>query len=120
MTDQELNKKLAEWAGWVKLKTAGWKDVMGELHFEPNFTLSLDACFKWLVPKLYNQGNTEIRFSYSSAEDSVVCEIWQGWPELKEKGCGHGYYWLKEEALALCKAIEQLIDKEEQDGKGNA
>jgi len=73
-----------------------------------DFTHSLDACFEWLVPK-------------------VVCTI--KWIELKSGDLGHRARIMRLEmytepqieyegfdretpALALCKAIEKLIDEE--------
>ena len=79
---EELNKKLAEWAGfkqrgmsytgfhiWVNPNEIrhfdrSMREQQGEeyprmpdkdKHYQcPNFTESLDACFKWLVPRLFS------------------------------------------------------------------
>ena len=55
----ELNRKLAEWAGLHRNEPTGgfWWDSEGNLIFdfhkpeEKGFTHSLDQCFKWLVSK---------------------------------------------------------------------
>ncbi|KKK64628.1 hypothetical protein LCGC14_2982290 [marine sediment metagenome] len=63
MNAKELNKKLAEWAEirYVKhtvqvcgqmIERYEWHYPDGSFHHcAPDFPLSLDACFKWLVPK---------------------------------------------------------------------
>ncbi len=101
---QVLNKKLAEWAGWEyrecnpnhpQLKNSEYG--MGWFHpdsnigsFKPlDFTHSLDAIFKWLVPKL---------------DEYDRMEILMGW--------AYNVVSLEDEpALALCLAIERLIDE---------
>ena len=65
MTDQEINKKLAEWAGFTVKNYPEPRVYLGEkAWFSPDglffsglinfidFTNDLNACFKWLVPKL--------------------------------------------------------------------
>ena len=115
--DMELNKKLAGWAGFTEVKC---KDCYAEpteygkghphsiCHYDypddsnthvelPDFTQSLDACFKWLVPKAYPDS---ISFDYTAI--SFECEIKCFTKLYHGKG--------EREALALCKAIEKLID----------
>lgn len=97
----ELNRKLAEWAGF-KLDLwdgkAYWVTPDGFPGSSvPDFTHSLDACFKWLVPKL--KGLCYLDFTY---QQELMCEI-------------SGDDWLYDAegetpALALCKAIEKMID----------
>lgn len=113
-----LNQKLAKWAGfkWVKrgapcpwdngatiYQVYGWEHPDGSINLNsihtPDFTTSLDACFKWLVPKL--QGFSEIQFYHSES-----CE-WVCYVQLKDAA--------KEivastPSLSLCKAIEKLIE----------
>lgn len=109
---EELNRKLAEWAGFKGTKVRrylvggsselvnGWEAPDGKLsELRPNFTASLDACFKWLVPKL---GGWMMR-NYDFGTAAVV------WIDNEES-----YKAIAETpALALCKAIEQLIDEEQ-------
>ncbi len=101
----ELNKKLAEWAGFkleeytttglvMHLKRWVYPDSK-KYEWLPSFTESLDACFKWLVPKL-----------------PAGCLLWYG----HNKGFGAVINFPHQEvdndnpALALCLAIEKLID----------
>ena len=134
MDTQELNKKLAEWAGWKYLE---WEaDVKDEIHDEPQrmkmppwidpeyemphwsppwFTSSLDACFKWLVPNdkvsivgvafRYYPGGTE---AIVTIQDEAGFTEYKGWVKNEEPK----EYAYEESALALCLAIEKLIDGE--------
>ena len=72
-----------------------------------DFTDSLDACFKWLVPKLWKQGYKIILTNY----DDDVCQasILFGYNSHSEKDANP--------ALALCLAIEKLISSESKGGK---
>lgn len=97
MNEQELNRKLAEWAGFHSVhfrdgETHGY-DSQEKLHWL-QFTQSLDACFKWLVPKVQAKiGNRKlIELVYD-----VVC-----YAINNKLGV----------ALALCLAVEKLIDLE--------
>lgn len=107
-TEQELSKKLAIWAGWKE---------SNDLWYAPNsnyyaysdlpFTQSLDACFKWLVPKL---SIPIIKFEFDAECDGTPL-YWAfiDIRDLKDKvvdsafSCGNSY------SMALCNAIEQLI-----------
>lgn len=105
-----MNKKLAEWAGFKKCRitkyefqdTDGWEypDLL-QIPDLPNFAQSLDACFKWLVPKIdFGQ------MSFFLMEDgSWMCALdYVGKDDDEFEG--HG----ETPALAICKAIEKLID----------
>ena len=110
MDEQKLNRKLAEWAGLIaeihveaERKWERFHAPDGSFHPLIDFTQSLDACFKWLVPKY-----AEI--------------IAQEHPVWDEEGIIHYLFrsWLREKrrtkfdfTLALCLAIEKLIDREE-------
>jgi hypothetical protein len=115
MNEQELNKKLAEWAGFKEIKCyekgneryAYWIEPVSEENYgllPPNFTQSFDACFKWLVPKLYgfwlhrsiNCRDFYFEGSYGDADGATHYNAEANTP-----------------ALALCLAIEKLIDSEE-------
>ena len=110
MTDQELNKKLAEWAGFQR----GWaKDVKTmddafdvEFFVDPKrnvildlpfFIESLDACFKWLWKPTMEKLQLRNRWTYRQSEKELF-RLWQD--ELKTD----------DYAKALCLAIEKLID----------
>lgn len=116
MAEQELNKKLAEWAGLpIKhnyepcgvagiqacrlcgaVKPAIFKDCN-----VPNFTQSLDACFKRLVPVAIDKIMAEQRCS-SDVAYAILFKKWLQELELI----------IPDAALALCLAIEKLIDEE--------
>ena len=111
---EELNKKLAEWAGFKRLpmgnkgfhferaeKVMNWMPPGGDswwdsMPFLPNFADSLNACFEWLVPKAIEQIKTKSNFVLSDFSAYVL---------LFGRWLDEGF-----DALALCKAIEKLID----------
>lgn len=97
MGDEELNRKLAEWAS-ISRNGAIYGDREAVRDWQLDFTSSLDACFKWLVPKL------KTLVLWKSAEHWAI--------EVSGNGVIH-HASAKIPALALCKAIEQLI-KEKQ------
>lgn len=108
----ELNRKLAGWAGF-KVR---WFKVGGKIYAEypdgsldtVDFTSSLDACFKWLRGELHKRGYN-ILFV---AEANGYCK-WALVPINPELPMFTQYSLnSNEEALTLCKAIEQLIDSE--------
>ena len=105
MNKQVLNEKLAEWAFpdadtvqvdeehiFVVFRDTFRKQFGNEVMYL--FTQSLDACFKWLVPKL------EPRLEKIKALESWLRDYLFDNPT-------------PEPALALCLAIEKLIDKED-------
>ena len=106
----ELNKKLAEWAGF-KLHTRKsmvipdfesyeWEWPTGEREKKlPWFTESLDACFKWLVPKI--EGLQQIILQPD--EDGR----WYLGMTVNDKLYENLGF---NPALALCLAIEKLIE----------
>jgi len=126
----DLNRKLAEWAGFELHKgpyyetriasdgqdrwleetrhTQYWR-IGNEAHLElPNFTSSLDACFKWLVPKLNPIENLMLFRFIPTISGKWYCRI----ERIGGEVLGETHDFVEEPALALCKAIEQLIDKE--------
>ena len=103
MMHKELNEKLARWAGF---KTAtptsfarGWHKCPDETLCQelPNFTESLDACEKWLILKL-----DSYQISRASGHRVHCAQVWGDMV----------IYTVADEspALALCKAVEKLID----------
>ncbi len=104
--NEELNKKLAEWrfpnADAIIVESG--ISVYHNERKEPDYpwhidllTQSLDACFKWLVPRLHF---AEVHTSSSGFVSTLF---------YTENLC---YYEGEAEspALALCLAIEKLID----------
>jgi hypothetical protein len=108
MNEQELNKKLAIWAGFRQPSPpfTYWKcppnisPTVGRDN-PPKFTQSLDACFKWLVPTPLKdnpdvQAILTITFDYDSCSIiDIIGKEFRGESEFP--------------ALALCLAIEKLI-----------
>lgn len=116
--EQELIKKLAEWAE-LEMEYALWDGVIfGSISTEEYmmflprkvdncdvwrpFTKSLDTCFKLLVPKLVS-GDIHIEW-YTTSDDTAV--------HLKRATSTVAFVCHPNPALALCLAIEKLIDKE--------
>jgi len=106
--EKELNEKLAKWAGFKPPHpNCGNPRHMMEPETEPyagcvlipNFTNSLDAIFKWLVPK--TQGCS---LYYYKSDNK-----WRAGVGYNREGGGEEYY-DEDPALALCRAIEKLID----------
>jgi len=118
MNEQELNKKLAEWAGfalvnwerqvhgivqpWVSLRYPD--NTYHDRNDVPNFTQSLDACFKWLVPQ-----TLELIAKKGYCPPTIkLLHLW--YDELANLTGDSSN--TEQAALALCLAIEKLIDKE--------
>ena len=70
----------------------------------PNFSQSLDACFKWLVPKLYENDYVLIITDYFKEPNEWVVEL-----VAFGKNTKNIIEVDKEPALALCLAMEKLI-----------
>ena len=103
---EELNRKLLEFAGFDWLDNWGVWHYPDETHRDnlsakaPNFTdpeFGIAYCFKWLVPK-------------TPLQEIYIQPVDEGWQVDIERG----EYWATAEtpALALCRAIEKLIDGE--------
>jgi len=129
MENETLRKKLAEWAGFKQIGTTkkgyhlliggqkeiDWYRPDGYLYYGiipnsrgtlPAFPQSLDACFKWLVPKL-----RQLTISNSVANTNkwmVDILAGGGVGKLLDRSYGEA----ETPALAFCKAIEKLIDAE--------
>lgn len=118
MDEQALNKKLAEWVGfrWEHLtcskhspELCHWAWVMPDGveasrdYDLPNFIQSLDACFTWLMPKVDSWRVVIYQNAaggYTSYVDSKCkCRMWEETLSFAETP-----------ALALCLAIEKMID----------
>lgn len=108
MNEQELNKKLAEWVGFHKrqpeISVDWWRpDGQYEGSCLPDFPHSLDACFKWLVPKLNEQALRIRLINQPVGGNTFFCAI-------GGKHLAHGWAEAETLAIALCLAIEKLID----------
>ena len=98
--NEGLNKKLAEWAE-LPLDADDycfWK-----------FTESLDAIFKWLVPKAVARIMEAFHWEY---EDLAYKHLFNLWYEelLKSSERPNSMMFVVYPALALCLAIEKLIE----------
>ena len=117
---EELNRKLAEFAG---LKDAHIDDLGHAIYRKdcirtgadwewvrvPNFTESLDACEKWLLPKLMDKWD-------------LIDLIWDAgaWDiYLENYTTGENFYLgllagetFEKLPMAICRTIEKLLDKE--------
>lgn len=102
---QELNKRLAEWAGFEKQGTAYWAPITREFMKAPDFTQSLDACFKWLVPKIIENADYSIIITQNLAQCAGYIRPIQG-------GVQYDAIDNQNPALALCLAIDKLINSE--------
>ena len=110
MTEQEkqkLNEKLANCAGFILYAdpTPGIgihciRPDKTEGIFDIDFTDSLDACFGWLVPKIIQKMMGELTYDRRSA----VKALFRKWLANNPNGTGNP-------ALALCLAIEKLIEQ---------
>jgi len=105
----ELREKLAKWAGFKYGFRYGWDSPDGSwCRVLPYFDESLDACFKWLVPKL-----TGFLYQYTitinNIRDGWACQLYGHTdnPYIPKRIDETG----ETPALALCKAIEKLIDE---------
>ena len=110
---QKLNRKLAEWAGFrmgvspyydacLYYPDGSWsRDEDMDSDSVLFFTNSLDACEEHLFPKLWELGVTSIVFG----KDYCCLEFGYGKPSILETA--------KTPALALCLAVEKLIDEKD-------
>lgn len=127
LNEQELNKKLAEWAGFYQSGTLkkgyhlvargereidwftpeGYTSVGGLIDRDwgslPLFYRSLDACFKWLVPKIIKSADYSIIITQNLARCIGYVRPMQGGRQYDATDN-------RSPALALCLAIERLID----------
>lgn len=119
MDEQELNRKLSKWAWFVEAdikkhyywevggkRCAKWLEPNTTYHIKlPRFTQSLDACFKWLVPKLNKMGIRIHMITQPRGRNDYFCSMGGKWFPYQT-------VYAETPALALCLAIEKLIDKE--------
>ena len=115
----ELNKKLAEWAGWhwekYQIATDGAQARVllspDEAIIEnqvgcipdhtPNFSDDLNACFKWLVPEA-------LEALAKGGYNPPIMKLFQLWYDELVSLTGDSSN-VQQAALALCLAIEKLI-----------
>jgi len=110
--EQELSKKLAEWAGWqdIILAVANYigydpQKSQAKVRYKdliPNFTESLDACDKWLVP-------LSLEILTKQGYCPPIMKLFQLWYDELVSLTGDSSN-VQQAALALCLAISKLID----------
>ena len=101
MKEPALDNKMAKFGGFEFVNNYRWLYPDGTYHKQAlDFSYSLDACFKWLVPKLryislHYDSKRKYLVSVDGGEDAGV--------EVAEA---------ETPALALCLAISKLIEKD--------
>ena len=104
-TEQELNRKLAKWAGNFDVHYNDylykWRWQAPDGEWDIDFTSSLDACFKWLVP--------EFRLEY---DEEALLKLLTEWVDEVALHISD----IKKAAFYLCRAIEKMIDNEDTGG----
>jgi len=118
VTEQELNKKLLEFAGFEyhphKLgdflrdyEPAYWIYPDGRKHMEcPYFPHNETACFKWLVPKL-NQLGWGVNLMQAMNNSYWKCVLWE-WGNPFTTPLDHKREDAETPALALCRASVEV------------
>ena len=114
MDEQVLKEKLAKWAGLDILhifsscgvdgivvceRCGATKPALNKYCSIPDFTHSLDACFKWLVPPAIDR----IMAEQECSSDIAYAILFKKWLQELE-------LIIPKAALALCLAIKKLID----------
>jgi len=125
--EQELNEKLAKWAGFHQVTRKevydlGYYTIWENAgYFEsklPNFTDSFDACIEWLVPKLdkYSISKNKALSLNVDCPNRITVEVMID-KSYRTKGgfLVRNELWGKamdnSAPLAFCLAVEILIDK---------
>ena len=108
MSNDELNKKIAEWLGF-KLAKAPSDDgfyyfTIDGMGHPANFTYSLDACFEYIVPKLDNSYDIYVSRHYDRPGFSCAIQ------NITLSGYKPIFTTAETPALAFCLAVEKLID----------
>ena len=128
-TEAELNKLIAEFSGFVKREGHWWWPEWCEATAQPipdgimliDFTHSLDALFKWAVPKLNSDG-WYVELQQASMNAYWKARLWcpfSGTMEISlENIRAKPIQEAETLAPALARAIEKFIDGEERSTDG--
>ena len=103
MNEQELKRKLAEFAGW-KEGTCGWwyhPDNPSKPLSPTIFLKSLDACLKHLFPKLLSDNKLWGHF--------VEFARWEGLPPTRKRLKGGEMIKRLLNPMFICQTIEKII-----------
>jgi len=119
MDKDKLNKKLLEFAGFRHPAQKECGDLTPEdwwrfptshiMPDSPDFPNDLNACFKWLVPKL-QEGGYGFTLCDSQGKPPYFFELYSYQTMFPEAHAGDAE--AETPSLALCLAIEKLIDSE--------
>jgi hypothetical protein len=121
----KLNEKMLSFAGFLRIIPAKidnaseppiYYNVEYYIEYEdgvslttsnpPNFPESLDACFKWLVPKLYRDNYYYDLLQWDNGRHkAIISKATVEWAVTASDTIA------ETPALALCRAIEKLIDE---------
>ncbi len=118
---EELDKKIADWLGWEFDATgerfrfhsgsSGW---LYSRHL-PKFTKSPDVCFEYIVPKLDKLGYVFTLYRYYTIKDDFKTPDEYGFGvkiyKYGEREQNLSGISAETSALALCRAVEKLVDE---------
>ena len=121
---EELKKKIAEWLGFIRNKqNLGrgsehlWLRPDSKIGTLPDFPNDLNACFEYIVPKLIR---CEIWRNLTYKDGGIVGGDWSALVSTGDHSTSHPLETGVDEtpALALCRAVEKLIQGEEDANSG--
>ena len=101
MREPYLNEKIANWCGFEEQGSGYWYPLTREFGKLPNFTESMDAILKWVVPKLTDYA---IEWHGKDMHRVSIQTIFDG--DLFYQ-CDN-----KSMSMAFCLALEKYIDGE--------
>jgi hypothetical protein len=117
IVNEKLNKKIAKWCGWKYFpeedQDRRWlipKPYNVWTWNCPNFTNSMDACVKWVIPKLHSKLFRLSLYTYINLEPLVQIDL--AGLTLPEDSpiCYRGFG--ETIPIAFCLVVEKLIDSE--------
>ena len=149
MVDEELKQKIMGWAGYKPVLCWGQEDIetsyfvatppkYGKLEFDneqrwcfwhpqyryyeelPDLLHSIDAIFEWIVPKVISlDGFSLLSYQYIGFAREIKL-LRHSWSIHFDDEKDNSYASAETSALALCQAVQQLIDRISQPPSGDA
>jgi len=149
MVDEELKQKIMGWAGYKPVLCWGQEDIETSYfvatppkyekmefdteqrwcfwhpqyrHYEelPNLLHSIDAIFEWIVPKVISlDGFSLLSYQYIGFAREIKL-LRHSWSIHFDDEKDNSYASAETSALALCQAVQQLIDRISQPPSGDA
>jgi len=101
-----MNKQIAEKLGWETYNWSDWKDSDGNIikQHKADFTHSLDACVKYIVPDMEKKG---FRLTLRQLPDGTWDALWDSdMPEYEDTTGFMGND--KKPEMAVCKAFMEV------------